>query len=537
MKKIRFIMLLACLLVMVMTFNACSGKISKVDSFDVVLNSAYKPQSDKMENISEVEELYGYQFLEAKGEFMTFAKFEEDMSIRKSVFSTRNKKVVYSAVSNSSETVEIKLFLGISAFTVTRTQLTCADENCEREAICEFYDATGTLVKQMKGASPDPITFADTVIFNFTSYSVKQENGALSKIADIPENLYIENCNDWNDKYFYVYGDTINVYDRGFNHVYSWTQPSWANSISKNMLDNGMILVQYTRPLDNNAKKYDLYEMDENTGETKKFDVYTILLDPEKSTEKEIKMNYIVEQVTTGTELIRSSENNGMYCAGIENIAYVFPIIDHQVDTSQESADIVLMDNKGKLKKSLKIVDGQRAVLPTCIGENVYIISTVYGMALVDIDGNILHQLSNNTIHTVGNNIVSDSTIYTLNMEEVYSMYDNGASILTYIGETILVKEGSESEYSVIAINGTEKKEIAKYNLLDPEDKYFDELEDVGCYVLCNVTGREYKYYNSNHELIYTSSVRLDIVASDFGTGVSVFSTTVENEITYYVIY
>ena len=389
----------------------------------------------------------------------------------------------------------------------------------------------------MKGASPAPITFADTVIFNNVSYSINEENGALSKIADIPENLLLENCNDWNSKYFYVYGDTINVYDRNFNHVYSWTQPSWADAISKNMLDNGMILVQYARPLDNTTKKYDIYELDENTGETKKFDVCTLLLDPEKRTEKEVKIDYIVEQVTTNTELLRSSENNGMYCGGIENIAYVFPIIDNQVDTSEASADIMLMDNKGKLKKSLKIVDGQRAALPTCIGENVYLISTVYGMSLIDIDGNILHQLNNNTVHTVGDNIVSDSTVYTLNMEEVYSLYDNGASLLTYLDGTVIVKEGSDSEYSIIAIRGTDKKEIAKYNLFDSETKYFDELEDVACYALCNVTSREYKYYNSEHELLYTSSARLDKVATDYGTGVSVFSTTVEDEVRYYMFY
>ena len=32
--------------------------------------------------------------------------------------------------------------------------------------------------------------------------------------------------------------------------------------------------------------------MDENTGEIKKFDVYTVLLDPKTSTEKDIKLEF-----------------------------------------------------------------------------------------------------------------------------------------------------------------------------------------------------------------------------------------------------
>ena len=79
--------------------------------------------------------------------------------------------------------------------------------------------------------------------------------------------------------------------------------------------------------------------------------------------------------------------------------------------------------------------------------------------------------------------------------------------------------------------------EICKYNVSDVESEYFDELNDVGCYAVCNVVKREYLYYNSAHELLYTSDVRLDKVASDFSMGVSIYSTTVESEIRYYAFY
>lgn len=540
MRKIRFFILLSFLIATIITFNSCAGEISTAKSFNTVLNAEYVPQEQIAKNVSEIKELSGYQFLESKGEFMVFVKGDAEVGISRAVFSTRNKKVVYTSEANSSESVEIKLFASMPVFTVVRTSLTANVQYDLYEAFesaCELYDATGVLVHQVKGKSVTPVLFADTVLFDNASYAVNEENGALSKISDISENLYVDKCSDWNDEYFYTYGDTINVYSRDFKHVYSWTIPSWGEYLSQNMLNNGNVLVQYTRPLDGNTEKYDIYELDENTNEIKKFDVYTVLLDPKSSTEKDIKLDYIVEQVTTGGELLRTSGKDKMYNDGVENIAYVYPIIESQVDYSVSSADIVLMDNNAKLEKSLKILVDQRAALPTCISKNVYLVSTVYGSALIDIDGNLLHQINNATVATVGNNIVSDNVIYTLDMQEVYSLNDNEASILTYLNGTAFVKKGSDTEYSVIAINGTEQKEICKYNALASEKVFFDELSEVGCYALCNASKGEYLYYNSNHELLYTSQYRFDAVASDYGNAVAVYSTTVEHEITYYVIY
>ena len=540
MKKLKFILLLSIVIALIMTFNACSESVAIAPSFDAVLNADYKPQVEKAENVAEIKELSGYQFLEAKGEFMVFVKGDADTGIGKAVFSTRNKRVVYVSEPTFSESVDITLTSTICAFTVTRTRFIANEEYDLHEVSdvsCELYDSTGALVAQIKGASAKPVMFADTVLFNRVSYSVNSENGSLSKISEIPENLYIEDCSDWNDEYFYTYGETVNVYNRNFKHVYSWTIPSWGDYLSKNVLNDGSVLVQYTRPLDNNAEEYDLYEMVESTGEVKKLDVYSVLLDPNNRSERELKLDYIVNQITTTDELLRASEGNGIYRDDIENIAYIYKIVDQQIDYSDASADIVLMDNKGKIKKSLKIVESQKAALPTCIGENVYVVPTAYGSAIIDINGNVLNQITNNIVQTVGENIVSEDVIYTLGMEEVYSLYDNSAEIMTRLNGTLFLKKESDDGYKIIAIRGNEQKEIFAYNAASTETVYFDELEDVGCYALCNVTQGEYRYYNSMHELLYTSQYRLDKVATDYGSYVSVYSTTVENENKFYAIY
>lgn len=536
-KKIKFFAIFALLMATVFAFNSCSSAISAASSFKEVFNAEYKHTKNAIGSVAEIKELNGYQLLEFKGEFMVFTKDTAESGKSLAVFSARNKRVVLALDDASNGAAEIKLISGVPAFIVSRTTILCADDGLG-EVTCELYDATGTLVTTVKGASPEPISFADTVLFNYVSYSVDAESGKLSKIADVSENLYLEKCSDWNDKYFYTYDNTINVYSRAFEHVYSWTLPSWAEYVSQNMLSNGCVLVQYKRPLDVNVDDYDIYEMDEHTGETKKFDVYSVLLNPENRTEKEIKLDYLVAQITTGVELVRASENNGMYRNDVENIAYIYPIEDGQVDYSAANADIVLMDNNAKLKRSLKIIDDQSAALPTCIGDNVYIVSTTYGMAIIDIDGNVLHQINNTeAIEPIGENIVSDNKIYTLNMEEVYSLYAEGADIIAYIDGTIFIKKGESTNHSIIAINGANKREICKYDAFDIEAITFEELSDVGCYSLCNIARGKYTYYNSNHELLFTSEARLEIVASDYASGVGVYYTAVENEVKYYVFY
>lgn len=537
MKKIRFFAVISLLLAAVTSLCACSG-VPSAKSFDAVLNKDYIPVNEITDEVSEIKELSNSQFVEAKGEFMIFMRMEADFGISRIVYSTRNKRVVYMTSSDSSEAVEITLYSGVPAFTVTKISIACADKIDASATTCELYDAMGNLVATAKSGNKKPIAFADTVLFDYASYGINKENGALSKISDIPENLYVEDCNDWNDKYFYTYGKAVNVYTRDFEHIYSWQAPSWAEMLSCNMLSNGNVLVQYLRPLDNLAEKYDIYEMDADTGEVKKYDIFTYILNPTNESESKINLQYKVEDITTRQELFRASDDNGMYNDEIDNIAYIYPIKNNQIDASEQSADIVLMSNKGKVQKSLKIVDDQRAALPTCVAENVYVVPTAFGTALVDIDGNLLNQINNININVSGNNIVSEGSIYTLNMEEVYLLSDNHSSVITTLGGTIFVKQGdSDTNYNIIAVRGDKTVNVMTYDALASQPTYFDELNESGCYAICNVQKGEYLYYSAEHKLIHSSPVRLDKVAADFNFNVSVYSTTVNGMMTYYAFY
>lgn len=532
MKKNRLFVFISLMLALVTVLCSCGGGYSAAKSFDVVLNEEYSPEANAMENFSEIVELKGMQFLDSRGEFMTFSSGDADTGITISVFSTRNKKVVFTATSSSTEAIEVNLYSKVPAFTVVRTLLGgCAD--AVPESACELYDATGALIVKTNNSTAAPISLADELIFELVAYKINSEDGSLTKRIDVPENLYLDACDDWNGKYIYTFAEKINVYSRDFSHVYGWTYPSWAERLSVNTLNDGSILVQYLRPLDNLSEKYDIYETDEISGTVSKYDLFSVRLDPERKEEKELKLDCVIQHISTEDDLILASEDNGMYADGFENIAQIVPIVDSQLDNSDSSADIVVMDNGGKIKKSLKILDGQGASLPTCVSDGVYIVSTIYGSAFVDINGELLHQINNTTVSTTEKNIIIDGCVYTFDMKEVYSLHKNNAEMLTYINGTVLVRELGESENKIIAISGEEITELGR----SAEEAYFEELTDVGCYSLFDAQSGKYEYYNSNHKLLHTSSVKLESVASDFVRNVTIYAAEGDSETSYYIFY
>lgn len=535
-KKIKYFVALLLLLTMMLTFGSCGGEVLAAKSFEVVLNKDYESQEKIVEDLVEIKELEGYSFSEAKGEFMSFTKIENNATISKAVFNTKSKKVVYVGNSTVDVGLDVKLASGVSAFTVVKTQIVEEDGVTDIKSVCELYDATGVYVAQASGEAVLPIAFADTVIFDNVAYSVNAQSGTFSKIADVFELIYADGCEDWNEEYFCTYGDEINLYNKNFERIYSYTLPSEAKLISRNMFNNGNVILQYGQLLDADAEKYDFSETDEINGFVEKFELHSILINAKNKSEKEIKLDYIIEQVTSGAELARAQGDEKIYSDGVENIAYVYPLGDGIIDYSEKSADVVLMNNKGKIEKSLKIVEEQRAALPMSLGNDVYMVSTFYGYALIDIDGNVLNKIENAEIDVYGDNIIIADAIYTLGMEEVYKL-DEHSEILGYYGKKIVIRQGTDEKYTVFTIEGNAKENLYEYSAGSEITVEFDFFENSACYARCSDMTSEYIYFNADNKNIGGLSLRLKKVASDFGNGITVYKTEFDGNINYYTIY
>ena len=73
MKKTRFFLFISLFVVSAILLSSCSSKLSVAKSFDAVLNKDYSPELEITEEISEISELKDMNFLDSKGEFMTFS--------------------------------------------------------------------------------------------------------------------------------------------------------------------------------------------------------------------------------------------------------------------------------------------------------------------------------------------------------------------------------------------------------------------------------------------------------------------------------
>ncbi len=514
MKKRKLLALLSVLMLAAMLLSSCGGakKISKVSSLEKVLNSEYDDSTDVLLGGKALTELNHFAVAEQNDEFILFVgASEQGLPIYK-VFSFRSKAVVQT-FANTETTVYTVSLTNVPAFTATSTE--------GGKTTYLAYDAAGNSLSSSKRAIDAPTIFADMVLYGNVLYTI-ENNGALTKAEELPEALEMRMPTDYTDEYYYFYGaNYILVYDRAFQPVTAWYAPASAEDFNPSFLNNGNVLVQYKQVLDPNAEEYQIYDTDEDGTVIAKYNLVTKLITPKNGKVKDVDMDYVIHFVRSATSLHRHmDEDNSPLSDKVENVAYICPIVDRQVDDSDAARDIVLMDNNGKLGKSIKIADGQLAMLPELVGENTYLVHTLYGRALVNAKGKTLQLINNDAMRLVGGYIIGENAVYNLNMEVVYDLVANDAIVLGTVGDTVLIKKGEDFSlaYNVIALCGGEVEMICRYEA-NTDTTRFVLIDGGSCYALYNTASGEYTYYNAAGESLITTKVLLTVVAESYENG------------------
>jgi hypothetical protein len=305
------------------------------------------------------------------------------------------------------------------------------------------------------------------------------------------------------------------------------------------VLNNGKVLAQYSIQLPDDAAGYDYYRHDSD--KLTKYDLKTIIIDPEKKKEKNISFNYRIAGVKSSASLNKQDEN---YSDSFENIVYVYPIVDHIIDNSVTAADIFYMDNNGKLGKSLKMIEGQAASLPERISEDRYLVDMVDGSeALVDPDGNIIERIYSSTRH-VGKYFTNQNAIYDLNMELVYDVRNAGegitATIVGTVDDAVIVSERKDDTMVYYSFrNGEKIKLFTINNYFNTE--YSLTVRDFGCVV--EGPSKFICYNGAGEELISVDSRTSDLsyswISGEKSSRLLSFTETKDGkaQTVYYLIY
>ena len=194
----------------------------------------------------------------------------------------------------------------------------------------------------------------------------------------------------------------------------------------------------------------------------------------------------------------------------------------------------MLSDYVGKLGKSVKIADSQRAELPHLIGKDLYLVNTLYGRALVNAKGKTLQLINNDDMNIVGGYIIGENAVYDLNMEVAYDLVANDAIVIGTVDDTVLIKKGEDfsQAYNVIALRDGETEMICRYEA-GTDTTRFILIDGAPCYALYNTATSEYTYYNAAGDSLITTKMLLTVVGTSDKVGTVVLSG-LEGEIPVY---
>lgn len=527
MKKTKILLLVAALLIFVTMFNAC-GTISSVDK---LLNKDYDPSEEVFKSETSISELTGYELVKSNDSFAIFSTVTDE-AVSYKVFSLKANRIL-ATFADTKSTFEFDLYKDIPMLLVTKTTTnipeSVEDLVDEVEPIVETaytaYDATGEVIKTLEKYEPEApeLISYGTCIFDYAAYTI-DNNGALTKTVELPEYVLLDfdkvSSWTWNDDYYYILGNNkVSVYDHSFNVVSSYIAPSYYEKISTYVMNNGNIFAQYKYELDEDDRKYDL-SICEN-GKTAKYDLVSIIINAKDGKVKNLKLDYIVEELYSSKFIADVAEYFGETSPlnhDFENIAVISPIIDKKIDDSDISRDIVFMNNKGKALESLKIVDGQLPKLDSIekIGDDRYIVYTVTGASIINTKGEVLKNM-NNELDRVGAYFVSERAIYDLDLEVVYSLVENEAEVIDTVDNTLFVQAETDTGYDVISFCNGDQTTVYTYNEKAEETTTSFEIVDGIGYYIKNSVSKDYKYYNAEGTLLVTTTYELETVTSTDG--------------------
>lgn len=539
MKRSKIILCVATLLLFAILLSSCGAtKISPIKNLTKVLNADYDLAFESYTKAEKIEDLKGYITDEGfiSDEFAVFHKLDGTSTTYK-VLSFRTNTIILEFTTTKDTEYSFKLIEDQPALIVTKTVTETGDDLLdllpEITSTYTLYDASAQIVATSETHSGARIV-DDYIIFDYVAYTADDE-GKLSKEFDLPEYMNVENFYDYNDNYFYGVNDYgIYVYDREFNRVSAWFIPDYDDDSIENfdlhILNNGDMVAQYMVVLDEDADKYDVTIVED--GVTKKMDFVSVLISAKNGKAKNIDLDYVISYVMTNNDLYDDDEENNYFTDSFENIAIINPIVDGKILYSGADKDIVIMNNKAKATKSLKVVDYQTAEIPEPIGEGLYAVETLEGGVLViDEKGKLVHAFNNSALSVVGDYFVGKRAVYDMDLEVVYDLSQKDVEILKIMGDTILIKSGTDKEYSVIALCGGEEKTV--YTHTEKSKTDFGVLSSYFYYIK-NENG-EFEYFNEKGDSIITTEEKFAYVGMSYEHD-SILLVTAAKTVEYYVV-
>ena len=556
MKTMRLFALLLALVMILASFAACSPKEEDPTeppatepeteapvTYADFLNANYSTAAETVAAMTAIPELNGYDIY--YNGYESFYNDEVILLVKEDYTDPLNVKTNYKLFSfltgkvvltlTESNDVDYTFTFNFSTSTLKATKVATVYTNdvpTGTKTTYHLYDATGVEVINQTTPIGTVKTLHDWVVCDNVAYTVNEETGALTKKGMLPPNLYTFDSmyTTRTDNYIYMDADSqgVAVFDYGFNMVALWAKPTGANSYKFFVLDDGNLLIQYRKQLDPDTADYDYYTFSP-IGNVLKYDLVTEIFSVTEKTSKAVNLNYVVSDCLANSRV----NEDGEYTDTFDNIITVHPIINKRESTSVAELDFFYFGNDGTVGKSVKL-NPYQTELPYKFTDGVYVVESVFGHALVDANGTVIAQMTEDEADQVGAYWLTDYGIYDVSFNLIYDFKEKNAELIDVIGDTIFVKQyvsaDNKTDYSVLSFcNGT-STELCKYVATDANHTFFAAHDNLDICYLYNTETNEYKYYNAIGTLLSTNSVHLEYSVGDLAYGYS------NGELVYYFV-
>lgn len=302
----------------------------------------------------------------------------------------------------------------------------------------------------------------------------------------------------------YNYEYSVSIYDNCLNTVLTYAPPVYDVidaeiplfdlRNSSHILSNGNVIVQYVVGQDIMAKKYDFMLLGG------KYNLHTVLLDVKTGKVKELKLDYILEEVMFGA----ATEDMGV-SQEVENVALGYIIEDGRINQSGAAAKLLSVRNDGKIEGALELpmtgTTMENGI--TAVAHNRWLINTINGRSyIVDENGDVIGE-DFDVDQRNGDLFLMDNRIYDWNLDVICDLSKENIEEIYVMDHSVFFKTRAGA-YKLFA-NG-ELKTIAD------EDAAADEKRIVkylcrGAYMVMDASdtaGTKYEIYNDLGVLLDT---------------------------------
>ncbi len=360
----------------------------------------------------------------------------EPGDVKYAVFNTETGKVVYTLTREEIDADTI-----VSAYVYSYDDLAFIREVKEVTSSVDgsvtttytLYDASGKSIATKEGRDFSMSSLSnDLLALDGKVYSVKDK--VMTELfelglKDIPY------CDVLTDAYNYADEDDIMyVYDQMFDLVTYVEADSNADDTTFFVLNDGNILIASVYQLLDEAEEYD-YALG-----IEKFNISYTIFDVETEVSTDIELDFVIQYLVN--EYAQADEFNKVFVEGaLNNLAYIYPIVDKTVDYTYSAAEFVNLDDTLTVVGVLAdVIPNQAPSFPTLVADNRFVVSNMVGQYfLLDETGAVLGEVTGDVsgdYDDLFTNMFVDGigNVYDLNLETVFNIdsadYDQYDDIL-----------------------------------------------------------------------------------------------------------